>query len=215
VTDTASRTPPTATTRLLISLLIGALITALVWTTVEPRAGLLAGMTGFAATFVVLGWSVLWPLSADDTRAWAGREDFHPATEEVVVISFALAGLIGLIALMTVGHSEYKQLEAGLGLLGVLAVWAGIHLTYATRYAHVFYVSAPGSIQFNEDDYLPCFRDFFYFSYNLGMTYQVSDTAVGSGSVRAVVLRHCLLSYLFGAVILAATFNLVTGLFTG
>ncbi len=41
------------------------------------------------------------------------------------------------------------------------------------------------------------------------MTYQVSDTAVTSTAVRSVVLRHCLLSYAFGAMILATTINLV------
>ena len=46
------------------------------------------------------------------------------------------------------------------------------------------------------------------------MTYQVSDTDVSSTAIRSVVLRHCLLSYLFGTVILAATVNLVAGLLT-
>ena len=70
-------------------------------------------------------------------------------------------------------------------------------------------------IDFNEEAFEPAFRDFFYFSYNLGMTYQVSDTAVTSPAIRAVVLRHTLLSYVFGAVVLASTINLVAGLATG
>ena len=41
------------------------------------------------------------------------------------------------------------------------------------------------------------------------MTFQVSDTNVTSAQVRAVVLRHCLLAWVFGAVILASTINLV------
>lgn len=61
----------------------------------------------------------------------------------------------------------------------------------------------------------PAYRDFLYFSYNLGMTYQVSDTSVTSATIRAVVLRHCLLSYVFGTSILATTINLVTGIVTG
>ena len=44
------------------------------------------------------------------------------------------------------------------------------------------------------------------------MTYQVSDTDVSSTQIRAVALRHCLLSYVFGAVILATTINLVAGI---
>lgn len=47
------------------------------------------------------------------------------------------------------------------------------------------------------------------------MTYQVSDTDVSSTTIRSVALRHCLLSYAFGTVILATTINLVTGVVTG
>ena len=44
------------------------------------------------------------------------------------------------------------------------------------------------------------------------MTYQVSDTSVASTQIRSIVLRHCLLSYAFGTVILATTINLVVGI---
>ena len=92
--------------------------------------------------------------------------------------------------------------------------WAGLHLMYAARYAYLFYSEAPGGIDFNADD-PPAYRDFLYFSYNLGMTYQVSDTSVSSRTIRAVVLRHALLSYVFGTVILATTINLVASVVVG
>ena len=95
--------------------------------------------------------------------------------------------------------------------IGVAAVWAGLHLTYVTRYAHLYYRSDAGGIDFNSE-HPPAYRDFFYFSYNLGMTYQVSDTSVASTQIRSIVLRHCLLSYAFGTVILATTINLVVGI---
>ncbi|MGW5454289.1 MULTISPECIES: DUF1345 domain-containing protein [Nocardia] len=44
------------------------------------------------------------------------------------------------------------------------------------------------------------------------MTYQVSDTNVTKAGIRSIVLRHCLLSYAFGTVILATTINLVAGI---
>ncbi len=47
------------------------------------------------------------------------------------------------------------------------------------------------------------------------MTYQVSDTSVSDPTIRAVALRHCLLSYVFGTVILATAINLVLGMVTG
>jgi uncharacterized membrane protein len=44
------------------------------------------------------------------------------------------------------------------------------------------------------------------------MTYQVSDTNLMTTVIRSNVLRHALLSYLFGAVILAPTLNFIVSL---
>jgi len=44
----------------------------------------------------------------------------------------------------------------------------------------------------------PRFSDFAYLSFTLGMTYQVSDTGLKTTEIRKIVLRHTLLSYLFG-----------------
>lgn len=92
--------------------------------------------------------------------------------------------------------------------------WAALHLMYAARYAYLYYQGSAGGIDFNSED-PPAYRDFFYFSYNLGMTYQVSDTDVSSSVIRSVVLRHSLLSYLFGTSLLATAINLVAGMVTG
>lgn len=46
----------------------------------------------------------------------------------------------------------------------------------------------------------------------VGMTFQVSDTDLKSTAIRATVLRHGLLSYLFGSLILAAAVSLVAGM---
>jgi uncharacterized membrane protein len=54
--------------------------------------------------------------------------------------------------------------------------------------------------------------DFAYLSFTLGMTYQVSDTALRTEAVRHLVLRHTLRSYVFGTVTVTATINLVVGL---
>ena len=43
------------------------------------------------------------------------------------------------------------------------------------------------------------------------MTFQISDTDLTSNVLRRLALRHALLSYLFGAVILAATINVAAG----
>jgi len=159
-------------------------------------------------TFVGAGWLSLWSMDAEQTRSHAGREDFRPVLDEVVIVCVALGGLAAIVMLLMVGTST-KIAGAAVALTGVFMSWATVHLMYAVRYAYVFYADN-GGIDFNNDD-PPNYQDFLYFSYNLGMTYQVSDTAVSSRAIRAIVLRQALLSYVFGVVILATTINLVFG----
>jgi uncharacterized membrane protein len=66
-------------------------------------------------------------------------------------------------------------------------------------------------VDFNQDD-PPRYADFAYLAFTIGMTFQVSDTDLKTTEIRATALRHALLSYLFGSVILAATINLIAGL---
>jgi uncharacterized membrane protein len=44
------------------------------------------------------------------------------------------------------------------------------------------------------------------------MTFQVSDTAIQTAEIRATVLRQALLSYVFGAGIVASAVNLIANL---
>jgi uncharacterized membrane protein len=78
----------------------------------------------------------------------------------------------------------------------------------------LYYGGEPGGINFNDKE-APNYVDFAYVAFTVGMTFQVSDTALRSRRIRASVLRHAMLSYLFGAVILASTINLVVGLSSG
>lgn len=200
-----------AGTRLTVAVVVGVAIGVIVGLLSETSVGVLAGITGTETIFVIAGWFALWPMAADATRQNTTREDFRPVAEETVVVGIALCGLVGVVVLLVLGTSDAA---AALALAGVFMAWAALHLMYATRYAHLYYLTGAGGIDFNSDD-PPSYRDFLYFSYNLGMTYQVSDTAVSSSNIRAVVLRHALLSYVFGTSVLATTINLVAGAVTG
>jgi uncharacterized membrane protein len=58
----------------------------------------------------------------------------------------------------------------------------------------------------------PGIWDFLYFSFTVGMTAQVSDTVVTSGSVRRMVLGHAVLSFFYNTVILALAVNAAASL---
>ena len=71
--------------------------------------------------------------------------------------------------------------------------------------------SPVGGIDFNEDD-PPTYVDFAYLAMTIGMTFQVSDTNLTTKAIRRIALGHALLSYLFGAVIVALVINVVSSL---
>ena len=98
-----------------------------------------------------------------------------------------------------------------LSVASVVLAWVSVHTVYTTRYAGLYYTSPPGGIEFNEDD-PPQYSDFVYLAFTVGMAFQVSDTAFTNKDIRKAALRHSLLSYVFGAVILAGTINLIAGL---
>jgi uncharacterized membrane protein len=68
-----------------------------------------------------------------------------------------------------------------------------------------------GGIDFKQEPD-PTYRDFAYVGFTVGMTFQVSDTDIGKSTIRTAVLRHALLSFVFGSVILAITINLLASL---
>ncbi|MEV0645628.1 DUF1345 domain-containing protein [Phytomonospora sp. NPDC050363] len=208
------RVPGSAVPRLVLSLAVGLVAGAAVTLAAGAAFGVLAMITVTAAAFAVAAWIVLWPMDADTTRRNVTREDLRPILDEILVVVLALSGLAAIVILLILGHSRQANLAAAVALLGVFLNWAALHLMYATRYAALYYRDGgSGGIDFNSDD-PPAYRDFFYFSFNLGMTYQVSDTSVSDSRIRAVTLRHCLISYVFGTVILATAINLIAGLFT-
>ncbi|MGW7411157.1 DUF1345 domain-containing protein [Streptomyces sp. NPDC054863] len=206
------RLPLSAVPRLVGSALAGALVGTAVGLLTTAALGVLAGIAAAETLFVVTGWCVLWPMSAADTRRNVRREEFRPVAEELAVVGAALCGLVAIVALLLVGK-DLNRAAAATALLGVFMAWAALHLMYATRYASLYYAPPEGGIDFNTR-VQPRYVDFLYFSYNLGMTYQVSDTNVATSALRAVALRHCLLSYVFGASILATAINLVAGIVT-
>jgi uncharacterized membrane protein len=75
----------------------------------------------------------------------------------------------------------------------------------------MYYSGQAGGIDFNEPG-APDYRDFAYLSFTIGMTFQVSDTNIGSKQIRRTALRHAWMSFPLGAVIIASTINVVAGL---
>jgi uncharacterized membrane protein len=167
-----------------------------------------------ALVYVAWTWLTIWPYDATQTARHARQEDPSRAWTGIVLLSASGVSLLALgIVLVRAGqsHGLEKGLLVGSCILSVVLAWAVVHTVYSLRYADLYYDEEPGGIDFNEDD-PPDYGDFAYLAWTIGMTFQVSDTDLKTKRVRRTALQHGLLSYAFGALIIATTVNLIAGL---
>jgi uncharacterized membrane protein len=190
---------------------LAAVITGLAW---SWEYAPLIGWAGAATTFSGWVWLLLGRLDADQTRRHSTSEDPSRALIDglTLLANVASLGAVVVVLVQAAGaHGADRAILATMAVVSVALSWVLVQTLYTLRYASLFYTEPVGGIDFNQDD-PPAYEDFAYLSFTLGMTYQVSDTNLSGRVMRATVLRHSLLSYLFGSVILASTINLVVGL---
>ena len=204
----------TAGIRLLLSILAGAAAVVIALVAGAEELAPLAGWDVAALTFD--SWLVVLISRADaeQTKRLAVTEDSSAKVADLVLLSAAVASLLGVGVLLVQGAAKgglTPGTAIAVSLTTVALSWTAVHLVFTTRYARLFHSTPHGGIDFNEQD-PPRYADFAYLAFTIGMTFQVSDTDISDKRIRATALRHALLSYLFGAVILATTINLVAGL---
>jgi uncharacterized membrane protein len=202
----------TLAVRLLVASVLGGAVALTVGNAVGWRFALVGWVVGAG---VYVGWTrlILGGMDAEQTCRYATREDPTRTITEVIIVSASIASLGGVGYVVAAGsRSGSEAISAAIvGILTVAASWFALHTLFTVHYARLYYSDEPGGINFHDPE-PPRFRDFAYVAYTVGMTYQVSDTEIGLTSIRATVLRHALLSYLLGAVVLAVTINLIAGL---
>jgi uncharacterized membrane protein len=207
---------PSASRQGLEALVPGVIAGVVVALTLRPSLGPLAGYDVTILCYVARVWFRIWPLDDKETSAIAAREDPMRAAADVVLLVAAVASL-GAIAVAIVqshsSHGSVRGVEIGLGVASVAVSWVLVHTIFTLKYARLYYRGDEGGVDF-ENKVRPPYSDFAYLSFTIGMTFQVSDTDLQSVEFRRLALRHELLSYLFGAVILASSINLVAGLAT-
>jgi uncharacterized membrane protein len=200
--------------RTCIAAIVGLVSGALASDFISWQASILVGWVAAAACNLVWTWQAVAPLDANATRDHANAEDPSRGLAEslVIVAGVALLTAVGLVLIRAgQSHGSTKAYLITVGVLSVIASWATIHTVFTLRYARTYYRNPIGGVDFNEDD-APTYLDFAYLSFTIGMTFQVSDTDLSTKPIRRIALGHALLSYLFGAVIVALSINVVAAL---
>ena len=170
-----------------------------------------AGWIVAAVAYLTWTWLIVGRLDAVQTARHAtryGEDDSTPWIIDLTVLMASVASLGG-VGYLLAAESTGGVSAAVIGALSVAAAWVTVHTVYMLRYARLYYTGDEGGIDFNESEgYRPDYGDFAYLAFTLGMTYQVSDTDLTDRQIRMAALRHALLSFLLGAIVLAIVINL-------
>jgi uncharacterized membrane protein len=155
------------------------------------------------------------------TRDIAADAKAHQEGEWAVFALTVLGAVASFAAIILFSHASSHKSQQWLYLGFVIATlalsWLTTNVIFAYRYAHEYYSFDLGGetidagIEFPKDD-KPDYLDFIYFSFVLGMTFQVSDCNVTAKKLRRLATLQGLIGFLFNTVILALSVNIAASL---
>lgn len=184
---------------------------------------------GHIATRILIGWDseiVLYLVMAayafasfdlKRVRDRCAEEDEGAIIMLLAVICAAIASLAAIVAFLGGAKSDgdVPQYYFLFAVFTIMLSWLLIHTMFAFHYAHEFYGEGAdrqkGGLKF-PGEARPDYWDFAYFSFVVGMTFQVSDVQVSSRRLRRIVVAHGLISFLFSVAILALAVNIGSNL---
>lgn len=185
------------------------------WRWIDPAAAwpdALAMSFDFAAAVFLL--SLLPLLRRFSPVEMRRHSDENDANRLVILImstvlaAVVMAAIAGELAAARNGdHGAMAKLLATLAL-----AWTFANAVYSLHYAHAYYCGSGeeaghrGGIEF-PGSHSPDYRDFAYFAFTLGMTFQTSDVQITAPGIRHLALLHSLVAFAFNIGVIAFTIN--------
>lgn len=173
----------------------------------------------FALTYVIISWTVFFTSNIEHIKKKALTDDGGKLFVFFIVVFASFASMITVAILViskeSLGMNEAVYLTIIIG--GILLSWTLVHTTFCFHYAHLYYDNVEGTnhnmegLEFPKEKY-PDYIDFAYFSFVIGMTFQVSDVEISSKTIRRLALLHGLLSFVLNTFVVALSINLIAGL---
>jgi uncharacterized membrane protein len=201
-----------------------ALIIFLLSQKTPPAIQFILFWSSFTFAILVLLWTTILTARPAEVRLIAKMQDSSRTITFIFVISASIVSLFAVIFLLRI-LTDTKQAgyayHVGFSILSVILSWNMIHTIFAIRYTHLYYIllaeekdsdnDHKGGLIFPSNE-PPDYLDLVYFSYVIGMTFQVSDIQITSRRIRHLVLFHALLSFVYNTVILALCITIISGL---
>jgi len=198
--------------RLLFAALLGIAIIAVLPSHWEFARGVLVGWDVGVAVYLMVTYGLIAQATTHHIRRQAAIEDEGKFTILVLTVAAALASIVAIVVELSGPKGDKPAATAlVLAIVTILLSWAFIHTIFALHYAHEYFGEGSDSqeqgLQFPGDEE-PDYWDFIYFSFVIGMTFQVSDVAITSKMIRRLAVAHGIVSFVFNVALLALMVNI-------
>lgn len=173
----------------------------------------------FAFSFVCCSWIVFFTRPVTEIILQANKEDGSKIYVLIITIVTSFASMFAVL-LLVLYRDQFPGSVAPVVIIavsGMMLSWVMVHTIFTFHYAHLYYFRANNDTPCNQalsfpGTEKPDYLDFAYFSFVIGMTFQVSDVEISSRLIRRTTLTHALLSFALNTFVVALTINLIAGL---
>lgn len=193
---------------------------ALMFSDVESLLNAIISWNSFSFSMSVISWISFFTTSSKQLGQRAKAQDESRSVTFIIVLICVVVSFFGALVLIQNTNEGLmgRTLHIVASVMSVVLSWILLHTIYTLRYAHLYYSESlnsskihPSGLDFPENK-TPDYLDFAYFSFVIGMTFQVSDVRITSPMIRRFSLLHGLISFLFNTIIVALTINIMAGL---
>lgn len=172
----------------------------------------------FCLFYIAACWTVAFKRPVESIRRIARIEDGSRSYVLSIIVLASLASMLTVLLIVLSKSNSDQVLYLPVAIAGILLSWILVHTTFAFHYAYMYYddddndsTKHAGGLEFPNEK-KPDYLDFAYFSFVIGMTFQVSDVEISARKIRRFALFHGLISFALNTFVVALTVNLIAGL---
>jgi len=208
--------------RLLIAIVVSTVVAFAIKSVLPATETILISWISFAFSLIIPEWITIITIHPRDLHKVATLQDSSRTFIFLFVLAGSLISLLSIAFLMKSPEQASTAQVTGhviLTISSVIISWWLVHTVFTLRYAHVYYDTrnddgstkpACGLDFPNEKE--PDYLDFVYYSFNIGVAFQVSDINITSRKMRRLTWVHSLISFAFNTAIVALSINITSEL---
>lgn len=201
----------------LIAFAVGAVFYYLRWSVQES---IIFSWLTFGGLYLLESVITMISIPSKSIRLRAKEEDLGVWMQFIVLVMTCSTALIAIIFWNSdnnIHFSKHSTIHEIFFIATVTLAWMVLHLSFTFRYAHLYYgdknenAEDSRGLDFPGEEH-PDYFDFAYYSFTIGMTFQVSDVVIKKKGLRRLTLAHSLVAFFFNTILIAITINEIINL---